>query len=165
MGRINDDIYVNGTLSAATLTIPTASLVNSQVSPSADIDASKLEHQYAFTYAQESATLASDEARVIHAVYGVNGTIIGIDAGSVVACTGTDKVEIDLLKDGVSVLTAKITLDSSNVAYTPEAGSIDTATLEDGDVLEVSIDATAGDGVLAKGVYVTVIIREDAAST
>ncbi len=159
---VNGDLHIRGNCRPDTLSPPDGCIDDDAVQAAAGIKASKLEHQHRVGYAQESATLAADESRVLHVVFGNTGSIQHFEAGSVVACTGTDKVEIDLLKDGVSVLTAKITLDSTSTAYIVVEGAINTAGLVDGDVLEVHIDATAGDGVLAKGVFVALTVHEDA---
>jgi len=156
------DVHIRGSLCPTSLSPPDGCIDDDAVQAAAGIKASKLQHQHRVGYAQESATLAADESRVLHTVFGATGTIENFEAGSVVACTGTDKVEIDLLKNGVSILTAKITLDSTSTAYIVVEAAIATATLVDGDVLEVSIDATAGTGVLAKGVFVSLTVHEDA---
>ena len=150
-----------GEVTFLSIILPSSCVGNAQIKSSDPIAASKLEHQHRVKYSQESATLAADEARMIHLVEGTAGTLKKFSAGSVVVCTGTDKVDIDLLKNGVSVLVAKITLDNANTAYVAEAGTIDTDAVAAGDVLEVSIDATAGSGVLAKGVFCSLTLDED----
>jgi len=163
VNQIDGDMHVRGALTATTLTPSSGAVTNGHVNASAAIAATKMQHQYEKVYAQESATAAADESRVIHVVYGATGTIVTFKAGSVAANVGDSTVTVDLEKNGVSVLTAAITLDNTNAAFTPEAGTIDSASVSDGDVLEVVIDATVGTGTLAKGVYGSLIIREDAA--
>ena len=158
---INGDAFIAGNLSARSMNIPSGTVVDADVAATADFAATKLEHQHQKVYAQESATPAAAEDRVVHAVYGSTGSIIAFEAGSVVACVGDSTITIDLHKNSSSILTTPIVLDSSNSAYTPEAGTIDTATLVDGDVLEVVITVSAGTGTLGKGLFASVIIRED----
>lgn len=135
---------------------------NDQVKVDAEIDALKLEHQHRPVYAQESATTAVDAIQTVHVVVGQTGTLLGIKAGSVVANIGDSTVTIDLLKNGVSVLTATFDLDSGDAAYALVAGTIDSPdTVVVGDVLEVSVNATIGTGTLATGVFVYVDIKED----
>ena len=160
--RWEGDAYFNGNLSSKTMTIPDNTVVNADVSSGADIAAIKLEHQYSKFIAQASDINTVDEQRCIHAVYGSSGSVVAFEAGSVTVCAGDSTITVDLHKNGASILTSVITLDSSNAAYTVEAGTIDTATLADGDVLEVIIDVTAGTGNLADGVFASCIIREDA---
>ena len=162
VSRISGDIHVDGVLSSTTLTIPDGTIVNADVNASADIAATKIEQQYIKTYSQESDTTAADEARVIHTVYGTTGTIVAFEVGCVVANVGESVVDFDLLNNGVSILTAAVTVDNGDAAYAIVEGTIDTATLADGDVLEVSIDATVGGGTLGKGAFASVVIQEDA---
>lgn len=161
--RQTDDGEFRGAVAfTGSMTMPSQTVGDAEVKTTDPIDAEKLEHQHRGVYAQESATTAADEARVVHVVVGTTGEIQAFQAGSVVACVGDDTVDVDLLKDGVSVLVAAITLDNANVAYTPEAATIDTAAVAAGDVLEVSIDATHNTGTLALGVYAVVDLFEDA---
>ena len=161
--RFESDLHVAGGISSETMSIPAATVTNAMVNGSAGIATTKLVHRYHAMYAQESATTAADEARPLFVVYGATGTVQSFKAGSVVANIGDSAVEVDLLKDGVSILTAVISLDSTNAAYTPEAGTINTAAVVAGDVLEVSIDATIGTGTLALGVYCELMVDEVAA--
>lgn len=160
--RIDGNIYVSGNLSAKTMSIPADTVDNEDVKANANFAATKLEHQHQKVYAQESDAAASAEDRVIHIVYGTSGQVVGFEAGSVVACIGDSTITIDLHKNGASILTAPITLDNSNSAYTPEEGTINTSSLSDGDVLEVVITVNAGSGTLGKGVFASAIIREKA---
>ena len=161
--RITDDLHVEGTLTCTSLGIPSATVVDDDVAASADIAATKLEHQYIQVYAQESGTDATDESRVVHVVHGSAGSIVKFEAGSVVAATGDSTCTVDLKKNGNSVLSSVITLDNGNSAYTPEEGTVSSSSLSSGDVLEVVFDATAGTGSLPQGVFAVVVLREDAA--
>ncbi len=145
-----------------TLAIPSLTIVDAMVNGAADIAASKLEHQHQISYAQESATDVADEARVLHAVYGTTGSVLAFECGVVVAAAGAATVDVDLLKNGVSILTAAIEINNATVIYTPKAGTIDTAAVVDGDVLEVSIDETIGGGTRPKGVWCSLILTEKA---
>jgi len=161
--RFENDVHVAGHLTAGTMTIPVLTVTDAMVNGSAAIATSKMRHRTFKHYSQEAATTSADEARCLHAVYGATGTVISFKAGSVVANIGDSTVTVDLHNDGASILTAVITLDSTNAAYTPEAGTIDTAAVVAGDVLEVVIDATVGTGTLALGVYCELVIDEDPA--
>lgn len=159
--RIDGDLYINGYLSSRTMGIPNGSIINDDVSGSAAIAATKLVQQHMLTYAQESATAAADEARVMHGVYGATGTIIAFEIGSVVANIGNSVVDVDLLLNGTTVFTTVPQLSSSETAYGMVAGTLVTTGIVDGDILEVSINGTIGSGTLAKGVFVNLTLRED----
>lgn len=160
VSRQEGDTYVNGNLSAKTMGIPAGTVDNAAVSANAAIDATKLQQQYALGYAQESDTTAADEARVLHGAFGATGSIVSFEVGSVVANIGASVVDVDLLKNGTSVFTTVPQLTSSHTAYEMLAGTVSTTSFVDGDILEVDIDATVGGGTLAKGIFVTLIIRE-----
>jgi len=159
--RLDGDTYVAGNLSAETLGIPNGTVTNVAVSASAAIASTKLEQQHIKTYANASATTAVTEARVLHTVYGATGAVVAFECGCVVANIGAATVVFNLLNNGVSILTAAVTVDSGDAAYAILPGTISTATLAVGDVLEVSIVATAGGGTLGKGAFASVILQED----
>ena len=160
---VQGDQVVTGQLVAQGGFVPPAgSIGDAAIAAAAGLSASKLQHEHRKSYAQESATAAADEARVLHTVRGAAGTIKSFVAGAVVPAVGDAIVEIDLLKDGVSVLDAAIEVNVAHAAYEVVAGTIDTPTVAAGDVLEVSIDGTIGTGTLAKGVFCELSVREDA---
>ncbi len=161
--QIDGDVIVRGALTITGETsMRTASVDNDAVTSDADIDASKLEHQHRQVYAQESDTTSVTETRVVHVVDGAAGTINAFKAGSVTVCSGAATIVVDLLKNGVSVLSAGITLDTGNSIRVVEAGTISSASVAAGDVLEVDVTATAGGGTLGKGVFAYVDLYEDA---
>ena len=164
MSRIQGDMVIVGRLTPKYLDVPSQTIVDDDVSASAGIQAGKLQHQHQPAYAQKSDATAAAERRVVHVVRGATGTIESFEAGSVVVCTGDATITVDLLKNGVSVLTGPIVLDSTNTPRAPEGGTVDPAkkTLADGDVLEVDVDVDAGTGTLGEGVFAMPTIREDA---
>jgi hypothetical protein len=161
MARFDEDVYVNGTLASKTFKAPNGAITDAMVSPLAGIQASKLEHQNRVGYAQPNSA-ATSETKGLYVCYGAAGTIIDFRAGSIAACVGAATVTIDLKKNGVSVLSAPITLDNANAARVAEAATITTAGLAVGDWLEIVIVATVGGGTLATGLFVVATIQEDA---
>jgi hypothetical protein len=67
---------------------------------------------------------------------------------------------VDLQKNGVSILSAPVTLNSSGTNYVSQAATISSAGLVAGDVLEVVTVATAGGGTLPTGVFAAARITE-----
>ncbi len=159
--RVEEAGQFRGQVIFLNIVLPSDCIGNAQVKSSDPIAADKLQHQHRAVYAQESATPAADEARVIHVVKGAAGTLKTFKAGSVVANIGAATVTVDLKKNGVSVLTAPISLDSGDAAYALVEGTISSAAVAAGDVLEVVIDGTAGGGTLAKGVFCSLDLWED----
>lgn len=147
--------FANAKLNAGAIT-------NTHVGASADIAATKVESRTQIMFSQESATTATSVGRCIHIVEGATGTIMAFDAGSVVANIGDSTVTVDLHKNGVTVLSSVITLDNANTAYIKEAGTISSASVVVGDVLEVVTVATVGTGTLALGVFAALVIDEKA---
>jgi hypothetical protein len=93
-------------------------------------------------------------------VHGASATINSFKAGSVTACVGAATITVDLKKNGTSVLSAPITLNSSSTAYVVQSGTVTTTSLVAGDVLEVVVTATAGGGTLGNGVFAVAQVDE-----
>lgn len=159
--RISGDVHVDGALSCKTFTPVAASIGDSQIAAAAGIAATKLEHQHRLIFAQPNTT-ATAETRVVHVVRGATGTLTDVRAGSIAACTGNATMTVDLKKNGSSVLTAVITLDSTNTARVAEAGTLASTSVVVGDVLEIVTAVNAGTGALGTGLFAAVTLEEDA---
>lgn len=160
--RMEGDVHVAGHLSANTMDIPAGTIVNADVGGSADIDATKLEHQFQKNYSQATDANVVAAEKIIHTVYGTTGTIVAFEAGIVTIPDGDRACTVDLHKNGTTVLSAVITLDSGNTTYVVEGGTISSASLADGDVLEVVIAISGSSGTNPQGVFANCVIREDA---
>lgn len=144
------------------ISLPDGSIEDDKVAADADIQTTKLRHIHRCVEAQESGTVCADETHVVHVVHGSTGEAKAIKAGAVTPCVGDAVVDIDLLKNGTSILTSKIQLSSVEAAYELVVGTIDTEGLVAGDVLEVDINGTVNTGTLAYGVFVYAEVYEDA---
>ena len=160
--RIDGNLVVSGRVTSQFLDIPDQAVTDARVSSSAGIQASKLQQQHPLRFSDESAATAADKAHALGVVRGNVGSVVDFEAGVVVANIGDSTIAVDLLKNGASILSAAISLSSAQAAYATVVGTIDTPSLVDGDVLEVSIDATVGSGTLGKGLFAQATIREDA---
>lgn len=158
MGTINDDLHVGGHLSANSQTIGAGAVSNTSVAAGAGISASKLEHQYRKELTQPN-TAATSETRVIHVARG-SGTIIKFSAGSIAIAVGAATVTVDLKKNGASILSGVITLDTGNTVYVPENGTVSNTAVAAGDVFTVTTVATAGGGTLPTGVFASLDLSE-----
>lgn len=132
--------------------ITDGSLGDAALSAVSPAGVAKTRHQYIQRLSQVGGTAASAETRVVHVAKSA-GNATGFKAGSIAAAVGDSTVTVDLRKNGTTVLSAVITLDNTNSAYTPEAGSINTAAYSAGDVFTVVIAVSAGTGTLPQGVY------------
>ncbi len=158
---ITGDLIIRGNLHPTSFTPPSGSITDDAVLSAAGIAADKLEHQYVHTmWLCDHATDFAATRRAIHAVYGATCTLIGFSAGCTVLAGATTTVTIDLLKNGSTVLTTTITLDSTNTVYVLEDAVILTAAGVAGNLYEVN--ATISGTNEPKGVYVQLALREDA---
>lgn len=156
------DLHVTGTITAGALTPSGGTVKNSSVSSAAgdEIVATKLEHQHVLVYGK--AGTAASETFGLYTAYG-DGSIVSVKAASVAIAVGSATVTVDLKKNGTTVLSSVITLDSGNTARVAEAGTLSVTTYGDGDFFELVIVATASGGTIPTGLQVTVVLREDAA--
>lgn len=158
-GQWPGDLYVTGSLSVGGgFNIPAGAVADSQVVAGADIASAKLNHLHTKTYSQPNTT-ATAETQVLHVAKGA-GSVVRFEAGSIAIAVGAATCTIDLKKNGTTVLSGVITLDSSNVAYTPEAGTISSADYVAGDVFTIVTTATAGGGTIPTGLYCSAAFDE-----
>jgi hypothetical protein len=158
---INGDVLVRGALQVtSTLTMGDGSISDAQISPTAAIAVTKLQHIHRKSYAQPN-TASTTETRAIHVVHGATGTISGFKAGSIAKAVGDSTVTLDLKKNGTTCLSSVITLNSSNTNRVSVPGTLSVTSLATGDLLEVVITATAGTGTLPTGVYCSLDLVED----
>lgn len=155
--RLEGDTHIEGTLTAKTVSLPANTVTNAAVRSDAAISASKMEHQHRKTFAQEGT--ATSVTRAVH-VARAAGTVRFFYAGSIAIAVGAATVTLDLRKNGTTILTGVITLDSANTARVVESGTLTGNTVVAGDVLEVVTVATAGGGTLPTGVFAEVGIDE-----
>lgn len=163
---INNDLYVGGNIACKTMSIPVSSVADAQVSspspPSAAVQAAKLQHQYEDVYRQVSTVTVAADQQVLHVVRGTTGVILDYKAGCVTPCTGNATITVDLLLNGSSILTSTISLSSSQAAYaTVLAAGFTSNALAATNVLEVKVTTAVGTGVLGKGLFVLLSLRED----
>lgn len=162
--RIDGDLYVSGNIAGKTFTPPASSITNAAVIAAAGISSSKLQHRYRPSLSQAHGTAGTTERRVVHQVVGATGTLNSVRAQLSVAPIGAATHVIQVKKNGTDILSTAITLDSGNTAFIDETDTGFTSTaLVNGDVLEITVTATAGGGTLGQGLHVMIDLDEDAA--
>ena len=166
---INNDLHVNGTLSAKLFTAPSGSITNTHVSASADIDATKLEHQFPLDYKQLPGTAVVADTQDLHIVHGATGSIVSFRAAITgTIATGADRtVNVDLQKSTgggafATILSATLLFNNADVLRTAESATILTPGLVVGDILRVVVTVAGAAGNQALGLIATATIREDA---
>lgn len=150
---IQNDTQFNGAVTfPGGVSFPNASIFDAQIAAFAAIAASKLMHLVNQVVAQGSTTTAASETRVIF-VAKAPGTLQSFVAGAVVVALTTDTCTVDLKKNGSSVLSAPISLTSSQAARQLVAATITTAGYTTGDVFEWVVTPTHSSGTLATGIF------------
>src|SRR3990167_2645694 len=114
------DTHVAGALSCESFTAPDNSFGDDAVQTPSGTDggirATKVQQQYVYTYAQDGT--AFSERKAVHCPYGAVASLVEIAAGAEVAkCTGNATVTIDAFKNGTSILTTELILDTDVALY------------------------------------------------
>lgn len=159
--------FVGETTFQSTVNLPASTISNSQVSAAAAIAASKVVHRVPLIYAQaDGSDVASATQLLFLASY--DCTIVSVELRVTTAPTGGDKqFTVDIQKDTdgggsfATILSSVITVDSSNVDDTLEAGTLSTTDLADGDALRVVVTASGSTGSQGQGLVVVVKLNED----
>ena len=162
--NINGDLAVQGNLSCGTFSAPASCIMDAAVATpaggAAGVGSSKLNHRQHARYSQGNVTIVT-ETRPIWITYGTAGTLKALRAGLIGVNIGGATVAIDLYKNGASVLTAPITLNSGTAARTPAAATISNTATAAGDWFDAVITATVGGGTLGTGLYVELVVDEN----
>lgn len=154
------DAVIDGALTiTGALTAPAGSLTNAMIAAAAGIDASKLDaHQNVPAYVAGTPTSSIILAYRVPAA----GTLTEFNAGCITVPIGSATCAVDLKKNGTTVLTAPVSLDSSSVAYTSEAGALSSTAVVADDILTVVLTVTTpGSDTQATGVYAAIGIDEE----
>lgn len=166
---VNNDLHVNGTLSAKTFNAPSGAISNAQISATADIDATKLEHQHFLNYQQVPGTAVVAATVDLAIVRGATGTVVAFQAAITgTIATGADRtVNVDLQKSTgagafATILSATLLFNNVSVLRTMVAAAIATPGLVAGDILRVVVTVAGAAGNQALGLIATATIREDA---
>jgi len=128
-------------LGASSVHLAAGDVSDTHVAADAGIDASKLEQTKTWFVNQEGT--AADRTFQTY-IKGSTGTLHHFTIVCGTAPTGSNSVTVDLHNDGVSVLSAPVTLNSGSVAHEPYDGTISSVALADGDRLAVVINETQG---------------------
>ena len=156
--RVQEDVYCEKTFQAATLIPSSACVSNSHVAEDANLDPSKLGHRF-MRYLNQDGTVAAVTIP-IHVARGA-GVVMKVEAGSIAICT-TGSVTIDVKKNGTTILTSVITLDTGNTNRIIEAGTVSgDGSYSADDLFEVVVAIVSSGGLT--GLCVQVELDEAAA--
>lgn len=149
---IDSDVLVRGALIAESLPVPSQSVDSNAIKTAANLDADKLESRIYACYSQPNTTSTTETRNLF--VARRPGSVNSVIAGSIAKAVGAATVTLDVKKNGTTILSAVITLDSANTDRVGEAGTVSVTSFVAGDWFEVVITATAGGGTLPTGVFV-----------
>lgn len=158
--RIDQAMFVNGNLGCSTFTPPSGCITDDAVIAQANVATSKLKHRNWVHYAQESTANAAVERRIIYRCnYAGGGTILKFGVGAVTPAAAAGNAVVRLLKNGATILTANITLDSTTAAYIlKEPAGFTSTALVAADVLEIEVVSVAA--TIPKGLYFSLLVDE-----
>lgn len=160
MSVLKGDVYIDGDFRCNSMQIPYNSVGDVHIAASLGIiQYNKMQQQRAIKYAQKYGTAVVSERTGIHIGVG-SGTILNFFAALAVPCVGAATVTVDLLKNGVSVLSGIITFNSGVAAFTSVLGTLSGSTYSAADVYEVNVTATAGGGTIGQGLTVMLYTKE-----
>ena len=153
-------ILIGELLGVTGIDYPAGSIENVDISVSAAIAASKCQRGPVIRGHQSDT--AADETIIAFFCKGATATIKSFTVSNVTACAGSSKVDVDLKKNGTTVLSAAVELSVADAAFSESEGTISVPGMVDGDYLTVVIDATAsGTDALAAGVSWQIELDED----
>ena len=145
-------------------TLPASSFGDREFDSGDPLAVAKQRHQHVKSDGQASGSAATAVTKVLHVATGP-GTVTGFKAGPVVAAVGDSTVTVDLKKNGTTVLTGTVQIDSGDAAYASVAGAVVSSGSEDyvaGDVFTVVQTVSAGTGTLPQGVFWSATFDEEA---
>lgn len=162
MNRVEGRLHVAGLLTCENFDPPDETVGNDAWDPASPLDADNQEHKHRPSYTQGNGVTAVDKTHVLHIVMGATARAKKFVAGVEAAAVGDSTVTVDLKVDGVSILTAPISISSATPANTPQSATIATPNLTVGKIVKVVVDATVGTGTLPTGFFAQAEIDEDA---
>lgn len=119
--------------------LPDDTIDDDMVSSSDPLAANKTHNSHRAVAGQSGS--AVDETKYAFIARGA-GTFLKFRAIQKTACAGSSTVTLDVKKNGTSILSAVITLNSASAVNTPISATITTATFAADDYIEIIINAT-----------------------
>jgi|SRR5882724_1696239 len=150
---------------------PAGKITNADIISNAGISATKLQHQHSVNVELfEKATAIIAQTKLLYICRGATGLVIQAEAAMYVQATGADRtVSIDIQKSTgggafATIMTAVIAITNATAIFTAVEGTVNAtpAALVDGDILQAVISVSGAAGAQAKGLLLTVTLREDA---
>lgn len=153
------NVYAENLVVGGSVSFPTGSINPEALSTSDQASPLSVTQQHAMRYAQEVGPVAATYRQVIGRARST-GTVVRVYAGCVTPAVGDSEVEIDVLKNGVSIMTAVVTINSSTVAFESKTGLVTTSSFSAGDIFEANFVASMNTGTLPEGCWLEVWTNE-----
>lgn len=161
--RITNDRQYTGTVTFTTAPALPANTITAQTQIAAAIGIAYTKVQQLRREMIFQAGTAASASIPIMRGYGATGTVLAVNVGSIAIAVGAATVTVDIKKNGTTILSAVVQLDSGNTARVTEGGTITVPSYVAGDFFEAVIVATAGGGTIPTGLFVEMIASEDPA--
>lgn len=160
--RVEGDQLFTGTVTfQAAPSVPASSFGDDEFDAGDPLTAEKQIHRYVRSLAQAHGTDATAERRIVHRAHAA-GSVVAVRCGVSVAATGDSTATVDVKKNGTTILSAPVVLDSGNAAFAVEEGTVSVPTYVADACLEVVVTVSAGTGTLPQGLSVEVVVDESA---
>ncbi len=167
MSLINDNLHVNGTITAVGFQPPAGSINAAAIPAGANILTSALVHSHKKDVSQAPGTAVVAATQDIHIGF-FTGAVVSIKAAITGAiATGADRtVTVDLQKSTgaaafATILTGVITFNNVSTLRAVTAGTLSSVTWIAGDILRVVVAVAGAAGAQAQGLIVTVTLDEN----
>lgn len=163
MPSLEGPLHIVGRLSCDELGVPIDTIGDDEVDDARPLGRTKTRRFIIAKYAAPKLTAAPTTAEevVVHRAEEI-GSVLQFRAGRIGAnATGTGHAVVDLLKNGVSILSATIDITSGSVAYASTNGGIATPAYAAGDLLSVKVTGTVGTGSVPYGMWAEATLDEN----
>lgn len=164
-----DKIEMGNVSFGNTVSLPAASVVNENVAAGADLDASKLRHRHAAEYIQKAGSDVVSETKALHLTHG-GGDLLLFRVRVETAPTGGDKAfTVDMQKavegsvSWTTVLSAVVTVDSTDANGTTDEGTISAVPYNATDAFRIVVTASGSTGAQGQGLHALALFDERAA--
>lgn len=167
MSNAVDRLHVTQ-LSASSFTPPASCITNAAIVDSAGIDAAKVVHQFSLDYTQAPGSDVVAATQDLHIAQAA-GTVEAVEAvltGQIPSVDRTAVIDVQKSTAGgafASVLTATLTLNSSNTIRVPVDATVNTSAYADADILRIVVTLGGSSGTHPQGLLVTVTVTENPA--
>lgn len=166
--RLQGDYHITGNLTLGSIRIPDGDVTNDSIEAGAEIDASKVMHQFPIDVQLVAPAVAiTAMTRLLHIVRGGDATLVAAEAIITTQATDVSRtVTVDIQKSTAggafaSVCTTPIQISSSTSIRDAVAAVFSSTALVAGDILQAVVTVAGGAGNQAEGLLLTLTLIEN----